>query len=60
MKIINGRFFSKDHPTDRDALIINESAYKKLGWVSLEGKAVGLFSKENRKEVVGVINDINV
>jgi putative ABC transport system permease protein len=60
LKIINGRFFSKDHPTDRDALIINESAYKKLGWVSLEGKAVGLFSKENRKEVVGVINDINV
>jgi putative ABC transport system permease protein len=60
LKIINGRFFSKDHPTDRDALIINESAYKKLGWNSLEGKAVGLFSKENRKEIVGVINDINV
>jgi putative ABC transport system permease protein len=60
LKIINGRFFSKDHPTDRDALVINESAYKKLGWESLDGKAVGLFSKENRKEVVGVINDINV
>lgn len=60
LKILNGRFFSKDHPTDRDALIINESAYKKLGWNSLDGKAVGLFSKDNRKEVVGVINDINV
>lgn len=60
LKILNGRFFSKDHPTDRDALIINESAYKKLGWDSLDGKAVGLFSKENRKDVVGVINDINV
>ena len=60
LKIIKGRFFSKDYSTDRDALIINESAFRKLGWESLEGKAVGLFSKENRKEVVGVINDINV
>jgi putative ABC transport system permease protein len=60
LKILHGRFFSKDHPTDRDALIINESAYKKLGWNSLDGKAVGLFSKDNRKEVIGVVNDINV
>jgi putative ABC transport system permease protein len=60
LKIIGGRFFSKDYSTDRDALILNESALKKLGWNSLEGKAVGLFSKENRKEVVGVISDINV
>jgi putative ABC transport system permease protein len=60
LKILKGRFFSQDHPTDRDALIINESAFKKLGWETVDGKAVGLFSKDNRKEVVGVINDINV
>lgn len=60
LRILNGRFFSKSHATDVDALVINESAYKKLGWKSLDGKWVGLFSKENRKEVIGVINDINV
>jgi putative ABC transport system permease protein len=58
--IINGRFFSKDFSTDNDAIVINESAWKKLGWKSLEGKSVGLFTKDNRKEVVGVVNDINV
>jgi putative ABC transport system permease protein len=60
MKLLKGRFFSKDFATDRDALVINESAYKKLGWDSTDGKAVGLFSKDNRKQVIGVISDINV
>ncbi|HUX58406.1 MAG TPA: ABC transporter permease [Bacteroidales bacterium] len=60
LKILNGRFFSKEYSTDYDAILINESAWKKLGWKSLEGKSVGLFAKDNRKEVVGVINDINV
>jgi len=60
MHIINGRFFSKDYSTDMNAIVINESAWKKLGWKSIEGKSVGLFTKDNRKEVVGVINDINV
>lgn len=60
MKIIKGRFFSNDYPTDRDALVINESAYRKLGWDAVDGKAVGLFSKEDRKEVIGVVSDINV
>jgi putative ABC transport system permease protein len=60
LKILQGRFFSNDFSTDRDALVINESAYKKLGWHTLDGKSVGLFSKENRKEVVGVVNDINI
>lgn len=60
LHIINGRFFSKDYSTDNDAIIINESAWKKLGWKSVEGKSVGLFTKDNRKKVVGVINDINV
>ncbi|MBN1791188.1 MAG: ABC transporter permease [Bacteroidales bacterium] len=60
LRMLDGRFFSKSHATDVDALVINESAYKKLGWKSLDGKWVGLFSKENRKEVIGVIKDINV
>jgi putative ABC transport system permease protein len=60
LKIVNGRFFSKDFSTDRDAILINESAYRKLGWQSIDGKSVGLFSSDNRKEIIGVVNDINI
>jgi putative ABC transport system permease protein len=60
LRMLDGRFFSRNHATDVDALVINESAYKKLGWKSVDGKWVGLFSKDDRKEVIGVINDINV
>jgi len=60
LRLIEGRFFSTNYPTDRDAILINESALKKLGWKTIDGKSIGLFSKENRKEVIGVIGDINV
>jgi putative ABC transport system permease protein len=60
LRIMNGRFFSRNYTTDVDALVINESAFKKFGWKSIDGKWVGLFSTDNRKEVIGVINDINV
>ncbi|HEX2920053.1 MAG TPA: ABC transporter permease [Bacteroidales bacterium] len=60
LHILKGRFFSKDYSNDENALIINESALKKLGWDSIEGKNLDLIYKENKKEVVGVINDINI
>ncbi len=60
LHMVEGRFFSANHATDYDAIIMNESAFKSLGWKSVDGKWIGLFSKENRKEVIGVINDINV
>ncbi len=61
MRMIQGRFFSNDFSTDREsAVLINETALRKLGWDSAEGKEIGLISKDNRKRVIGVINDINV
>ncbi len=60
LHIIQGRLFSKEYSTDYDAIIINESALRMLGWNSIEGKNVGLIYKDNRKKVVGVINDINI
>ncbi len=60
MKTINGRFFSKDYSTDNNALVINETAWEKLGWKDLDGKNAGLITRDNIKEVIGVINDINV
>ncbi len=60
IQLNQGRFFSPVYSTDQDAILINESALHKLGWKSVEGKYIGLFSKENRKEVIGVVGDINV
>ena len=61
MHLKQGRFFSKDLATDySNSVVINQAALKKLGWKSIEGKTVGLISKDNKKHVVGVINDINV
>jgi putative ABC transport system permease protein len=60
LELKQGRYFSGNLPTDRDAILINESAFNKLGWKTIEGKYIGLFSKENRKEVIGVVGDINV
>ncbi len=45
LKIIKGRSFSGNYPTDADAILINESAFKKLGWNSLDGKIYRAFFK---------------
>jgi putative ABC transport system permease protein len=61
LRILDGRYFSKDFSTDyEEAIILNETAYKKLGWSSIDDKSVGLITRDNRKKVVGVINDINI
>jgi putative ABC transport system permease protein len=61
LHIINGRYFSRDYSTDyNEAIVINEAAFRALGWRSVEDKSVGLFDINNRKRVVGVINDINI
>lgn len=60
IKVLQGRYFSKDNPTDIDALIMNEAAFKKVNWDNIDGKTVGLFTSDYRKKVIGVVNDINV
>ncbi len=60
MHMVQGRIFSKEYSTDKDAVMINESALKKFGWKSIEGKSLGLFTNDNKKEVIGVVNDINI
>ena len=60
LKMLYGRYFSDDYSTDRNVIVINETAWKKLGWKTLEGKQIGLFTRDNKKTVVGVINDINI
>lgn len=62
-EMIEGRFFSKDFPSDSSALVVNESAFKQIGWTELDGtqKISGFFNGDDNeeKEVIGVIKDFN-
>jgi putative ABC transport system permease protein len=67
MKLIAGRDFSKEHPTDRtEAFILNEEAVKKSGWKS-PAEAIGkTFQWVNPDavlksgKVIGVVQDFNI
>ncbi|MGB3861699.1 MAG: FtsX-like permease family protein, partial [Candidatus Aminicenantaceae bacterium] len=62
IKIVTGRNFSKDFPTDREeAVIINEAAARNLGWHDnpLDQQIEVFMSLEKRKKfkVIGVVKD---
>lgn len=58
IEIIKGRNFSKEFSTDKtNAMIINETAARDLGWKDPIGKR--LYSSRNEWTVIGVIKDIH-
>ncbi|MEM1136058.1 MAG: ABC transporter permease [Bacteroidota bacterium] len=58
IKLIHGRNFSEKITSDKKAIIINEAAWKKLGWESLENKFLRPGSSDNEAlQVVGVVQD---
>lgn len=56
-----GRYFSKDFPSDSSACVINESAVKEFGWTEGLHKRVISFSgdRPDTLTVVGVVRDFN-
>lgn len=63
-KMVTGRFFSKDYPSDTGAILVNESAFKLMGWTKLDGnQRLGGFWNNNsqpvEREVIGVLQDFN-
>jgi putative ABC transport system permease protein len=62
MKIVRGRNFSRDFPSDstESSVIINESAVRELGWDHIDpiGKIV-VGSNNDEHKVVGVVADFN-
>ena len=61
MKLIAGRFFSKQFPTDSaKSVLVNESAVKTFGWPTAASAIGKPFGKGNdRKYVIGVMKDFN-
>lgn len=58
MKIISGRNFSPDFPTDSSATIINESAARALGWNDQNAIGQTIVRSGNKAfKVVGVVKD---
>lgn len=65
IKLAQGRNFSADQPTDKtDAIIVNETLVKEMGWKDVIGKSVragGVDSTGHAltKTIIGVVKDFN-
>ena len=57
IKMLDGREFSKDYPTDSVGYIINEEALKKIGFKNPVGSRLTFWNKKGT--VVGVVKDFH-
>ena len=55
--IVKGRNFSKDYPTDNNAVIVNETAVKVFGWNDPIGKNIDYIGR--KIPVIGVVKDFH-
>ncbi|MBX2946279.1 MAG: ABC transporter permease [Cyclobacteriaceae bacterium] len=61
-QLAEGRFFSRDFKTDTATCLINEAAFRQLGWDTYEGKKIlSRFNtmEGNELEVIGIIKNFN-
>ena len=60
MRIVQGRNFSKDFPTDSSAVVINQAAVNSLGWHenNVIGKTI-VRSGQQTYKVIGVVTDFH-
>jgi putative ABC transport system permease protein len=62
-EMVMGRYFSKDYPADTSAIVINETAFKQMGWTELSDQKLSGFWGNNEepveKTIIGVIKDFN-
>ena len=61
IKLAEGRFFSKDFPSDSTACLINEAAMKELGWTDPLNKKLVNYNgdKPYDMQVIGLVQDFN-
>ena len=58
-KVVEGRWFSKSLASDKEAIILNKAAVRKMGFTEPLGKEFYNLSKTKKLKVVGVVNDFN-
>ncbi len=61
MELLQGRFFSKDFPSDSSACVINEAAVKELGWTDPLNEKLTNYNGPSPEDmtVIGVVKDFN-
>lgn len=60
LEMVSGRFFSKEHRLDSNAVVINESAAKAFGFENPVGKNLTSVWKPGRSlTIIGVVKDYN-
>lgn len=61
IELLQGRFFSKDFPSDSTACVINEAAVKELGWTDPLNEKLKNFNADTPYDmnVIGVVKDFN-
>ena len=62
LTLSDGRFFSRDFPTDSSAAIINEATARLVGWDQPVGEQLQTFwgeENEDVRQVIGVVKDFN-
>lgn len=58
--IIEGKNFGRDLATEKDAVIINQTFMRLLGWDSIENRRLALFNKDYLIPVIGVLKDVHL
>jgi putative ABC transport system permease protein len=60
-ELTEGRFFSREFPTDSSAIVINEALMRELGWAEAAGKDLFGFNRGGRVpyRIVGVVKDFH-
>ncbi|MCF8243881.1 MAG: ABC transporter permease [Saprospiraceae bacterium] len=64
LEMSDGRFFSKEFKTDSTAIVLNEEAVKKYGFVKPVGRHINMYNDNQMKDfttytVVGVVKNFN-
>ena len=60
-EMVEGRFFSREFRSDSAAVILNETAYKQMGFKNLDEAEIGSYddNKLTQLKVIGVMKDFN-
>jgi putative ABC transport system permease protein len=57
-EILKGRYFSKEFSTDSEAVVINETGAKELGWKDPIGKQISMVDSADYN-IIGVVKDFH-
>ena len=61
IKVLKGRYFSKDFPSDKtNSLVINQTLADELGWKNPIGKKINIRGEVNNGVVIGEVKDFHM